>query len=49
MEYSLRQHGQEKFDKVYSGVAGVIWNETLQRHFVDECEVEQAVNRLMEY
>ncbi|HGM6885876.1 TPA: DUF1367 family protein [Serratia marcescens] len=40
---------QEKFDKVYSGVAGVIWNETLQQHFADEHEMEQAVNRLMEY
>ncbi|MGN7971850.1 DUF1367 family protein [Serratia sp. 22264] len=40
---------QEKFDKVYSGVAGVIWNETLQQHFADEYEMEQAVNRLMEY
>lgn len=39
---------QEKFDKVYRGVAGVIWNETLQ-HFADEYEMEQAVNRLMEY
>ncbi|HHQ6551512.1 TPA: DUF1367 family protein [Serratia fonticola] len=40
---------QEKFDKVYRGVAGVIWNETLQQHFADEHEMEQAVNRLMEY
>lgn len=40
---------QEKFTKVYSGVAGVIWNETLQQHFADEQEMEQAVNRLMEY
>ncbi|HEJ9120499.1 TPA: DUF1367 family protein [Serratia marcescens] len=40
---------QEKFDKVYSGVAGVIWNEMLQQHFADEYEMEQAVNRLMEY
>lgn len=40
---------QEKFNKVYSGVAGVIWNETLQQHFADEQEMEQAVNRLMEY
>ncbi|WP_342205797.1 DUF1367 family protein [Serratia ureilytica] len=34
---------QEKFNKVYSGVAGVIWNETLQQHFADEHEMEQAV------
>ncbi|CAI1619577.1 Protein of uncharacterised function (DUF1367) [Serratia quinivorans] len=40
---------QEKFDKVYSGVAGVIWNETLQQHFAEEYEMEQAVNRLLEY
>ncbi|HGM4804196.1 TPA: DUF1367 family protein [Serratia marcescens] len=40
---------QETFDKVYSGVAGVIWNETLQQHFADEYEMELAVNRLMEY
>lgn len=40
---------QEKFDKVYRGVAGVIWNETLQQHFTDEHEMEQAANRLMEY
>ncbi|AHG22176.1 hypothetical protein Z042_23100 [Chania multitudinisentens RB-25] len=40
---------QGKFDAVYRGVAGVIWNETLQQHFADEHEMEQAVNRLMEY
>jgi len=38
---------QEKFDKAYSGVAGVIWNETLQQHFADEYEMEQAISQLM--
>ncbi|HEP1044343.1 DUF1367 family protein [Serratia marcescens] len=40
---------QEKFDKVYSGVAGVIWNETLQQHFADEYEMEQMVSQLMSF
>ncbi|MEI7232837.1 DUF1367 family protein [Pectobacterium carotovorum] len=39
--------GQEKFDKVYRGVFGVIWNETLSQYFADEYEMEQAVSQLM--
>ncbi|WP_236306353.1 DUF1367 family protein [Dickeya zeae] len=35
--------GQDKFDKVYHGVFGVIWNETLSQHFADQYEMEQAV------
>ncbi|MCW2484823.1 DUF1367 family protein [Candidatus Symbiopectobacterium sp. NZEC127] len=38
---------QEKFDKVYHGVFGVIWNETLSQHFADQYEMEQAVSQLM--
>ncbi|WP_156304510.1 DUF1367 family protein [Yersinia rohdei] len=37
------------FDRVYKGVAGVIWNEALAQHFDNEYEMEQAVNRLLEY
>ncbi|MBP1129251.1 hypothetical protein JOE25_000794 [Serratia sp. PL17] len=38
---------QEKFDKVYSGVTGVIWNETLQQHFTDEREMDLLISRLL--
>lgn len=41
--------GQEKFDKVYRGVFGVIWNETLSQYFADQYEVEQAVSQLMNF
>ncbi|MBP2845415.1 DUF1367 family protein [Dickeya oryzae] len=41
--------GQEKFDKVYRGVFGVIWNETLNQYFADEAEMENAVNQLMNF
>ncbi|WP_409311413.1 DUF1367 family protein [Pectobacterium sp. B1J-3] len=41
--------GQEKFDKVYRGVFGVIWNETLSQYFADEAEMENAVNQLMNF
>ncbi|MEI7411808.1 DUF1367 family protein [Pectobacterium aroidearum] len=41
--------GQEKFDKVYRGVFGVIWNETLSQYFADEYEMEQAVSQLMSF
>ncbi|WP_315707563.1 DUF1367 family protein [Brenneria uluponensis] len=41
--------GQEKFDKVYHGVFGVIWNETLSQYFSDEYEMENAVNQLMNF
>ncbi len=40
---------QGAFDRIYQGVAGVIWNETLGQHFDNEYEMEQAVNRLLEY
>ncbi|QKJ87426.1 DUF1367 family protein [Paramixta manurensis] len=40
---------QGKFDEVYRGVAGVIWNETLSQHFADPAEMESAINKLMEY
>ncbi|HEJ7137512.1 TPA: DUF1367 family protein [Serratia marcescens] len=40
---------QEKFDMVYSGVAGVIWNEMLQQHFADEDEMEQTISQLMSF
>ncbi|MFJ5456300.1 DUF1367 family protein [Pectobacterium sp. CHL-2024] len=41
--------GQEKFDKVYRGVFGVIWNETLSQYFADQYEMEQAVSQLMNF
>ncbi|RLM26517.1 hypothetical protein BIY29_05525 [Brenneria alni] len=41
--------GQEKFGKVYRGVFGVIWNETLSQYFSDEAEMENAVNQLMNF
>lgn len=40
---------QGAFDRIYKGVAGVIWNETLAQHFDNEYEMEQAVNQLLEY
>ncbi|EKN4020529.1 TPA: DUF1367 family protein [Yersinia enterocolitica] len=40
---------QGAFDRIYQGVAGVIWNETLGQHFDNEYKMEQAVNRLLEY
>lgn len=40
---------QEQFDKVYRGVFGVIWNETLSQYFSDKAEMENAVNQLMNF
>ncbi len=40
---------QEKFNGVYRGVAGVIWNETLSQYFNSRQDMDQAIDRLMEY
>ncbi|EFE22805.1 hypothetical protein EDWATA_02177 [Edwardsiella tarda ATCC 23685] len=40
---------QATFDRIYRGVAGVIWNETLSQHFASEAEMELALNQLMAF
>ncbi|CNJ77993.1 Protein of uncharacterised function (DUF1367) [Yersinia mollaretii] len=41
--------GQSTFAQIYKGGAKVIWQETLNQHFASPGEMEQAVNRLLEY
>lgn len=37
---------QQRFNEVYKGLFGAIWNEVLFRHFANEDEMQQAVNQL---
>ncbi|MFZ7164610.1 DUF1367 family protein [Avibacterium avium] len=40
---------QEKFNEVYKGVYGVIWNETLCHIYQDEWALENKINQLMAF
>ena len=38
---------QEKFNEIYKGVFGVIWNETLCNVYQDEWALENKISQLM--
>lgn len=46
---SFANLSQEKFNDVYKGVFGVIWNETLCNVYKDEWELENKINQLMSF
>ena len=44
---SFGNMSQEKFNDVYKGVFGVIWNETLCNVYENEWELENKINQLI--
>lgn len=46
---SYDKMSQESFSEWYKAAFGIIWNETLSKHFESEQQAEQAVNNMFEY